>query len=64
MFSTKLMEENISFDEKEILDVKWFRYEEIIEMQNELRDYDLIIHAIRAHKERKIIPLEFVLINE
>ena len=64
MFSTKLMEENISFDEKEILDVKWFRYEEIIEMQNELRDYDLILHAIRAHIVRKISPVDVVLINE
>ena len=37
-FSAKLIKENIEFDEKEILDVKWFDYDEIVNKMNiELR---------------------------
>ena len=33
IFSTKLIEDNIKFDTDEILDVKWFTYEEIMNMK-------------------------------
>ena len=39
VFNAKLVKETIEFDEEEILDVKWFDYEEIInKMDNELRE--------------------------
>lgn len=64
MFSAKLIEENIKFDKEEILDVKWFTYEEIMAMKNELRNYDFITSAIQSHKENNIIPLDTLLISE
>lgn len=53
VFSTNLLEENIIYDKSEILDVKWFSYEEILNMKDELRSYDLIINSISALVENK-----------
>ena len=49
IFKTKLLEENISYDKNEILDVKWFSYEEMLNMKDELRNYDWIIDSIEAY---------------
>lgn len=53
VFSTNLLEENIIYDKSEILDVKWFSYEELLNMKDELRSYDLIINSISALLENK-----------
>lgn len=53
VFSTNLLEENIIYDKSEILDVKWFSYEELLNMKDELRSYDLIINSISALVENK-----------
>lgn len=53
IFSTNLLEENIIYDKSEILDVKWFSYEELLNMKDELRSYDLIINSISAFIENK-----------
>ena len=51
VFSTKLINENIEFDKNEILDVKWFDYEEIMEkMDDKLRDLDFVKNPIKNHK--------------
>ncbi len=60
IFSTELVNENIVFDKKEILDVKWFTYEELLNMKNELRAYDWIIDSIKALRENKIIDINRV----
>lgn len=60
IFSTKLIEENIVFDKNEILDVKWFTYEEIIAMKNELRNYDWITDAITAFVNNRISNIDIV----
>ena len=60
IFSTSIIEENIKYDKSEILDVKWFAYDEIVNMNNELRSYDLITNAIQAYAENKIIPLDVI----
>lgn len=49
IFKTKLLEENISYDKNEILDVKWFSYEEMLNIKDELRNYDWIIDSIEAY---------------
>ena len=49
IFKTKLLEENISYDKNEILDVKWFGYEEMLNMKDELRNYDWIIDSMEAY---------------
>ena len=53
IFSTNLLEENIIYDKSEILDVKWFSYEELLNMKDEIRSYDLIINSISALIENK-----------
>lgn len=60
IFSTKLIEENIVFDKNEILDVKWFTYEEIIAMKDELRNYDWITDAIIAFVNNRISDIDIV----
>lgn len=60
VFSTKLLEENIKFNKKEILNVRWFTYEELLNMKEELRAYDLIINSISAFIENKIIDLDIL----
>lgn len=60
IFATKLIDENIKFDNSEILDVKWFTYEEILSMKEELRSYDWITNAISAYVEKRISNLDIV----
>jgi len=42
VFSTKIFSGNIGFNPNEILDVKWFSYDELLQMKNRLRSGDLI----------------------
>lgn len=60
IFKTKLLEENISFDKSEILDVKWFTYDEILNMKTELRSYDWITNSIKALVENKVADIDLV----
>lgn len=60
VLATKLLEENIKFDKDEILDVKWFTYEEILEMKDELRSYDWITDSITSCVEKKVYDLDIV----
>ncbi len=60
IFSTKLIEENIVFDKNEILDVKWFTYEELLNMKKELRSYDLIINSVSTLIENKAADINIV----
>lgn len=60
IFSTKMISENIKFDTNEILDVKWFSYEEIINMKNELRAYDWITNGIKRYRDNKITDLDII----
>ncbi len=60
IFATKLLEDNISFNKEEILDVKWFTYEEILSMKDELRAYDWITHAISAYVNNKASNIDMV----
>lgn len=60
MFSTKLIDEHIDFNAKEIMNVKWFSYEELVDMKNDLRLYDWIIHAIKSYKNNEIMDLNTI----
>jgi len=60
VFSTKLINSNIVFDNKEILNAKWFTFEEILNMKDELRIYKWVIDAITNYKENKISDLSLV----
>ena len=52
--------EIIEPDPPEILDAKWFTYDEILAMQDELRSADLITNAISAVKHGKTAPLDII----
>lgn len=58
IFSTKLLDDNISYDPNEILDVKWFTYEELLNMKNDLRSYNWIINSITALVESKLADIK------
>lgn len=61
IFSTKLINEDIKYDKNEILDVKWFEYDDIIKnMDSELRDLNFIKQPIINLKSNNIAPIEIV----
>ena len=59
-FSTDLINENISFDKNEILDTKWFTYEEILNMKEQLRDYNWITSVITAFVNQKVSNIDII----
>lgn len=60
VFSTRLLSENITYNSKEILDIKWFTYEELLSMKDELRNYNWIINSIKALTENKIADVNLI----
>ena len=60
IFKTKLLEDNIKFNKDEILDVKWFTYEEILSMKDLLRSYGWITDAITACRNNKYVELDII----
>ena len=60
IFSTKLLDENISYNKDEILDIKWFTYEEIKNMKNELRQYEYIVSAIDNLINNKVVGMDLI----
>ena len=60
-FTTELLEEKISFNTEEILDVKWISKEELENMNIEnLRDEGLIKRTLKMLKENKLYPLDII----
>ena len=60
IFSTKIINGEIKYDKSEILDVKWFTYDEIMAMKEELRSYDFITNAITSVENNLEAPLRLV----
>ena len=58
-FTADVIEENITFDTDEILDVQWIDIDTIKSMsKEELRSYDINIAHLKDLEENKIFPLE------
>lgn len=58
-FTADIIEENIKFDTKEILDVQWIDLEKVKNMTvEELRGYDTALNDIKNFEEKKIYPLD------
>lgn len=58
-FTAEMVKEDISFDEQEILDVKWIDIDDIKKMKKEeVRGYDVNIKAIYDLENNHIYPLE------
>ncbi len=63
LFDMKLKEENIQFDDKEIAEVNWFTYDEIVAMKDQLRAAGYFIDSIKKKEDNKILSLDIVTIN-
>lgn len=59
-FKTNLLNDSINYNKQEILDVKWFTYEEILKMKNELREYEWITSVIKNNEEKINIGLDYL----
>ena len=58
-FTADIIEENIKFDTKEILDVKWIDIDKLKNMKkDELRGYDTVLQDIKNFEDKKIYPLD------
>lgn len=60
IFSGNLIHENISFNQQEILDVRWFSYDEILVMKDQLRNIPLILESVDHAKNGITAPLGIV----
>ena len=60
IFSTKVLSDNIKFNPNEILDVKWFSYEELLSMKQQLRIEKMILGAIDNIRNQLIAPISIV----
>lgn len=61
VFATKLINENITFDKKEILDVQWFSYDEIInKMDDKLRATEFIKPPIINYNNNEIGSMDLI----
>ena len=60
IFSAKVIGGELKIDPAEILDAKWFTYDEILAMQDELRSADLITEAISAVEHGQTAPLNII----
>ena len=64
IFSTKIVGGEINFNPDEIMDAKWFTYDEILAMKSELRSADFLIGAINNLRSHKLAPIDVVMEGE
>lgn len=64
IFSTKIVGGEINFNPDEILDAKWFTYDEILAMKPELRSADFLIGAVDNLRNHKVAPIDVVMEGE
>lgn len=57
-FNTELIDENIKYDGVEITDIKWFSYEEMLQMKSDLRADGYFLTTIKNKVEGRITSLE------
>lgn len=60
IFTARLLHEEIAFDKAEILDVKWFTYEEILALGDQIRNRALMLGAINNTRNGLTTPLDII----
>ena len=60
IFASEIVSGSINYNPEEILDVKWFTYDEIMNMQDQLRSPDFIMNAIDAVENNTIGNLNII----
>lgn len=63
-FDTKIIEENLNVDGNEISNLKWFTYDEILNMKDKLRADGYFLSTIKNKIDNKIQPLEIIKITK
>lgn len=63
-FDTKIINEKIKVNEKEISDAQWFTYEEILNMKDKLRANGYFLSTIENKINNKIYPIEIINISK
>lgn len=64
VFATKILTDVVRPQEDEILEAKWFTYEEAVALGNQLRAPEWILHALTMHRNSKIMPLDIINVIE
>ena len=59
VFNAKLINENIEFDKEEILDVKWFDYDEIVNKMESMLRGNYVRTAVINQNNNLVAPINF-----
>ena len=60
VFNAKLINENIEFDKEEILDVKWFDYDEIVNQMESMLRGNYVRTAVINQNNNLVAPIDIV----
>lgn len=60
VFNAKLINENIEFDKEEILDVKWFDYDEIVNKMESMLRGNYVRTAVINQNNNLVVPIDIV----
>lgn len=61
VFNAKLINENIEFDKEEILDVKWFDYDEIVNQMESMLRGNYVRTAVINQNNNLVAPIDIVI---
>ena len=60
VFNAKLINENIEFDKEEILDVKWFDYDEIVNKMESMLRGNYVRTAVINQNNNLVAPIDII----
>ena len=64
IFKGDIVSGNLNFNPEEISDARWFTYDEILEIQDELRSKEALLRCLQNAKNNNVILLDdFIKIN-
>lgn len=64
MFTTRVIGGKVSINHDEILDARWFTYEEVVALGDKLRGKDRIIHVLDNVRKGMVAPMDLVKVYE
>lgn len=59
-FTTKILTDKLNYNSQEILDARWFTYEEILAMKDQIRVPGAMMTALENVRAGKIMPLDII----
>ena len=60
VFNAKLIKESIKFDKKEILDVKWFEYDDIVNKMDDMLRGRYVRTAVMNQKRKLVASINIL----